>query len=117
MKNRYFSFVILLIACLQTAYSQTSISGVITPSKNFATMFYVFKINNIDLHAPILYDSIAIKSDGTFSYKFKNTSPQDLIYRILIPVREGSRFHTYGTVNKNFFYITTEGNEEIKVTA
>lgn len=107
----------LLITLLPTAWAQTTLQGKLKLSDRFARKLYVLKFDHIDPQPPVVYDSIAIGTDGRFSYKFPAASPQDLLFKIFLPIKEGNRFHTFGTVNKNYFYVTTEGSEKIDVSA
>lgn len=110
-------FLLALIILSHFAFAQAKIDGRINLSDHFARKFYVLRVDQIEPKPPVVYDSILINTDGTFSYQFKNVSPQDLLFKIFLPVNEGNRFHTYGTVSKNYFYITTEGSEKITVSA
>lgn len=65
----------------------------------------------------MLYDSIEIGTDGYFYYQFTNADPEDMIYQILLPVKSGNRFHKYESFNKNFIYVSTEGNKSITLNA
>lgn len=110
-------FTFFLLIQLSVAFCQTTLSGKIKLSEKFDSKFYILKLNQIDPHAPIVYDSILIDSGGYFSYTFNNSNPQDLLYKIFIPLRKGNRFHTFDTVEKNFIFLTIEGNEKIELTA
>lgn len=110
----------LLLAFFIAFYStsligQTVVKGTIKPSADFQSKLYVLKHNYIDPHSPELCDSIEIKPDGSFYYVFRKTSPQDLIFKLHLPVKVGSRFSTYGTLKKNFLYISTEGEKDVIV--
>lgn len=102
-----------LVCYSSTLIGQTTIKGQIKPSANFRTKLYILKHNYIDPHPPELYDSIEIRPDGSFYYAFPKTSPQDLLYKLHLPVKDGSRFSTYGTLQKNFVYISTESGKAV----
>lgn len=111
---------ILLILLVSQSFSlsaQTVISGQIKLSEKFDSKLFILKVNQIDPAPPVIYDSILLDESGRFIYKFKNRNPQDLLYKIFIPQRKGNRFHTYDTVEKNYFFITTEGNENLSISA
>jgi thiol-disulfide isomerase/thioredoxin len=114
-KSALLSLTLLLLFHLSLA--QTSIQGKLRLSNQFAHKLYILKFNHIDPQPPVVYDSIHIEPDGTFTYQFSTVSPQDLLFKIFLPMKEGNPFHTFGTVNKNYFYITTEGSEKINVSA
>ncbi|MBL7841419.1 MAG: TlpA family protein disulfide reductase [Cyclobacteriaceae bacterium] len=114
MKIIFFAFVFFLSTVV---WSQTILRGNITPSVEFQSRLYIFKHHEIGLHSPVLYDSIEIGTDGYFYYQFTNTNPEDIIYQILLPVKSGNRFLKYESFNKNFLYVSTEGNKSITLNA
>lgn len=112
MKALLIFFALLYSAALT---GQTIITGRIKPSSNFQSKLYILKHSHIDPSPPELYDSIEIKPDGSFYYAFRKTNPQDLLYKLHLPPKVGSRFSTYGTLQKNFLYVSTEGRKPVTI--
>lgn len=111
---RLIFFYLANFAC-SVAWGQTILTGNITLSRDFQPKLYILRHHQIDLHQPVLYDSIVIAADGNFSYRFENTSPEDIIYQILLPVSSGNRLTSLGTIQKNFVYISTERSGTITI--
>lgn len=98
-------------------FSQTIIKGNIEQTIQFQPKLYIIKHNQIDPHPPVIYDSISINPDGSFLYKFSKIHPQEVMFKILLPRKSGDRLFTYGTVRKNFLYISVETPGDIVIDA
>jgi thiol-disulfide isomerase/thioredoxin len=109
--------VILLFFFFKDGLSQLTISGEINLSEKWLPKLYILKVNQVEPQSPVLVDSIALEKDGKFHYSFKNTNPQDIFYKILIPQKEGNRWAGIGTNEKNFFFISLEESKSINITA
>lgn len=94
---RLILFYLANFAC-GVAWGQTILTGNIAPSRDFQPKLYILRHHQINLRQPVLYDSVVIAADGNFSYRFENTSPEDIIYQILLPATSGNRLTTLGTI-------------------
>lgn len=110
-------FILLYLAnfACGVAWGQTILTGNIAPSRDFQPKLYILRHHQIDLHEPVVYDSVVIAADGNFSYRFENASPEDIIYQILLPATSGNRLTTLGTLQKNFIYVSTERRGTITI--
>lgn len=109
--------LLLIISQAIVGMSQTKLSGKIKSSERFASKLYILKFNQISFQPPIVYDSILLDESGNFSYIFKNSNPQDLLYKIFIPLKSKGVSHTLADVSKNFFFFSTEGKGSTTITA
>jgi thiol-disulfide isomerase/thioredoxin len=98
--------------------AQLILSGKIEPSHSgkWDNKLYILRIDKIGLAAPIVFDSIQLKKDGTFRYTFNN-DPQGILYEVRQPLKGRPLNTTISGFEDHWFYISTEERGEVKLRA
>lgn len=109
--------ILFLFFIFQSSFGQLKIKGTIVRSNEWQSKMYILRIDYLELMPPILIDSIAINSNGSFEYNFKNHNPQALLYKIMIPPKGGNFRTQIDGFADNYFLLTTEERGIIEVKA
>ena len=112
-KMKSLALIISVFYLSVPGYGQLTISGNIRPSLKWEQTLYVTRIDRLGLHTPVLIDTIAIESDGSFSYEFA-PDPQGLLYELRQPPKGGDY---KSLINDNWFLVISKERESVELTA